>query len=319
MNYCHVNGVEILQGGMNPPPSPWDCIVFDVDGVLVDATVSYPAAILDALHWFTSQVFSGDTSRLGLIGHKDIPRFKAAGGFNDEWNLAYAAALWIAWQALDPKAPSLKSYINAIQQAKGGLKTIHQLLTQAGVDQEVYAHCPKDSIMQLAQEFYGGTDACQELFGFMPRTVKDIGRHHLEHPLVSATQLDPFRAGLGIYTGRSANETLFVLKSFQLETLFPAHLRVTASSGITKPDPAGLNHVIQNLSHQGALFVGDTLDDWQTVLNHRLRWPAIPVFFAGITSGAMGPPSREIFAQAGVDLIAPSTQHLLYWLNSCKN
>ncbi|MDL0141994.1 TIGR01548 family HAD-type hydrolase, partial [Halobacterium salinarum] len=62
-----------------------DAVVLDVDGVLVDVAESYRRAIVEAVE----HVY-GDT-----IERADIQQFKDAGGFNNDWTVTDAAALWV--------------------------------------------------------------------------------------------------------------------------------------------------------------------------------------------------------------------------------
>lgn len=64
---------------MNPPP-PEQCILFDMDGVLVDVSRSYRRAILDTVSHFV-----GRTIEPALV-----QQFKNRGGFNDDWELTHA-------------------------------------------------------------------------------------------------------------------------------------------------------------------------------------------------------------------------------------
>ncbi len=60
-------------------PTLKDLIVFDMDGVLVDVTESYRAAIQDTVKHFTGQ----EPARA------EIQEWKNRGGFNDDWHLSH--------------------------------------------------------------------------------------------------------------------------------------------------------------------------------------------------------------------------------------
>ena len=62
-----------------------DAVVLDVDGVLVDVADSYRRAIVESVEYVY-----GDT-----IEREDIQAFKDAGGFNNDWELTDAAALYV--------------------------------------------------------------------------------------------------------------------------------------------------------------------------------------------------------------------------------
>ncbi len=310
LNHRHDTAIELRQGVAERIPSI-DCVVFDVDGVLVDVSASYPAAIIDALKTYTIQTFPEKTALVQSLGVNDVARFKTAGGFNDEWDLAYAAALWTTWQVFDATAPSLHRYTDALRRTGGGLAAALHVLAQHGAESWMTRHCDRDLVVRLAQEYYAGPDACRALFGYPAQFVTDPGRHKLERPLVPAATLEQFKGHLGLYTGRSDQETDFVLSMFDFADFFPATVRITASSGINKPDPKGLFALLDNLPHTTALFIGDTRDDARTVQNYRDSRPHSEILFAGITGGAMGDDSRDVFISLGADILAGTTQRLL--------
>jgi HAD superfamily hydrolase (TIGR01548 family) len=62
-----------------------DAVVLDIDGVLVDVENSYRRAILESL----DEVYGESIAKAA------IQQFKDAGGFNDDWELTYAAALYL--------------------------------------------------------------------------------------------------------------------------------------------------------------------------------------------------------------------------------
>ena len=62
-----------------------DAVVLDVDGVLVDVADSYRRAIVESV----ARLYDRTVDR------SEIQLFKDAGGFNNDWELTYAAALYV--------------------------------------------------------------------------------------------------------------------------------------------------------------------------------------------------------------------------------
>ncbi len=54
-------------------------IIFDMDGVLVDATDSYRRTIIETVHCFSGR----------MISNGEIQEMKNRGGFNDDWKLSF--------------------------------------------------------------------------------------------------------------------------------------------------------------------------------------------------------------------------------------
>ena len=66
-----------------------DCLLFDMDGVLLDVSQSFRAAIIDTTQFYLKeQLGLEDTGP--LIEADEIELFKFAGGFNDDWDLTNA-------------------------------------------------------------------------------------------------------------------------------------------------------------------------------------------------------------------------------------
>ena len=76
-------------------PTPFNTILFDVDGVLIKtidsfhatdiATVEYVAGTIHGLDWDQRE---GKT----LVTHEDVIAFKQAGGYNNDWDMCYLLA-----------------------------------------------------------------------------------------------------------------------------------------------------------------------------------------------------------------------------------
>lgn len=67
-------------------------LIFDVDGVLVYVGDSYRKAITETVQYYFSDLIGFKLDRY-LMTLKDTQKFKIAGGFNDDWELTYAAVL----------------------------------------------------------------------------------------------------------------------------------------------------------------------------------------------------------------------------------
>lgn len=289
-----------------------DFLIFDMDGVLIDATQSYPEAIAEAiwryldLHHLGSLAFSPDDSAL----------FKQAGGFNDEWDLTYAAALWATWRTMDTDstALSIEEFTNQVRQAGGGITSAQHVIQQNAPSlwESINRTCSQSQCEQLAQECYGGSDACQRLFGFTPQYRIGPGWHRIETALVPASLLARWRGRLAIYTGRNREEADFALEMAGLSPLFPSSLRITTTDRCLKPDPEGIARIYHQHPFERAWYFGDTIDDCRTVKAYRQKHTNEGhVQFVGILEGAMGAQSHEIFSRCQADMTAPLARQVL--------
>ncbi|MFC6730904.1 TIGR01548 family HAD-type hydrolase, partial [Natronoarchaeum mannanilyticum] len=87
-----------------------DAVVLDIDGVLVDVADSYRRAIVESVE----AVYGEAIPRTG------IQQFKDAGGFNNDWELTYAAALYVLADREGYDA-DLAAFTDAIAERGGGL------------------------------------------------------------------------------------------------------------------------------------------------------------------------------------------------------
>jgi len=87
-----------------------DAVVLDIDGVLVDVGDSYRRAIIESVDRVCGKTIDRDT----------VQAFKDAGGFNNDWELTDAAALYVLARreglGMDPDA-----FTDRVAEAGGGL------------------------------------------------------------------------------------------------------------------------------------------------------------------------------------------------------
>jgi phosphoglycolate phosphatase-like HAD superfamily hydrolase len=121
-------------------------------------------------------------------------------------------------------------------------------------------------LTRLAQEAYGGTTACRRLYGFEPVTIRQPGRWRTEVPLLSPEIARAVVSRAGIVTGRSAAEMAlaFELLGWRLPD---EQVAVSNDPAFDKPNPAKLTAILNRMQSRKALFVGDTRDDLELVMN----------------------------------------------------
>src|SRR5262249_23062692 len=122
-------------------------LILDVDGVLLDARPSYHAVAEEAARRVTG------LREVPFDRATEIPAFKAAGNFNDDWETSRAIALLLHLRAKG-EAPPLAQFLAAAQ-GKG----------VRGLFERWPAEIPQPRISRTCSELYGG-DKCRELFGF---------------------------------------------------------------------------------------------------------------------------------------------------------
>ena len=230
-------------------------VIFDVDGVLLDATGSYHAVAEEAARRAIAGLVGEPKAReVPFDRAGEVPAFKAAGHFNDDWEMARGIALLLYLRALGA-APSLQHFLESAQ--GGGVEGLYRGRT---FSDDVHRALDAKAIARACGELYGG-DRCRDLFGFEGHGP---GYWEREAPLADATLLQQVRQRypLALFTGRNPGEARLALELLGLE--IPDELCWVADGRPRKPDPEGLIRLCQALLRDdrgSALFVGDTADD----------------------------------------------------------
>lgn len=224
-----------------------DAIIFDVDGVLLDTSGSYTAAAVEAV--------SVATGSDRFTTH-EASRLKAVKGFNNDWHVAIAGAAWVEFTDRLP----FQVFARKIEQAGGGLAGLRLAVGRALTAKF------ETRLTRLAQESYGGTSACHRLYGFEPETIRQVGRWQTEVPLLAPQLAEPMISRIGIVTGRSRAE---MEQGFQLLGWQPPPEQVAVADdpAFDKTNPVKLVAMLSHMQSRKALFVGDTRDDLELVIN----------------------------------------------------
>ncbi|HWE26045.1 MAG TPA: HAD family hydrolase [Myxococcales bacterium] len=254
-------------------------VIFDVDGVLLDARASYHAVAEEAARRAVSEV-TGERCTAPFDRGREIAAFKAAGRFNDDWEMARGIALLLHLRQRGA-APELQRFLAAAR-GRGVAGLAEALPTIA----PMYA---QERISRLCGALYGGRSHCRELFGFdaeaaMP-DAPARGLWEREEVLADPAVLKEVarRFPVALYTGRNPGEAALALLRCELRV--PERLCWVADGRPRKPDPEGLLWLCNELARPDGevLFVGDTADDRAAAEAARAR--GAPLVYAHV-SGA---------------------------------
>ncbi|MFC1747162.1 HAD family hydrolase [Candidatus Neomarinimicrobiota bacterium] len=228
---------------------PFDAIIFDVDGVLVDTSKSFSYAVVDAVREATgSERFTP----------REVDLLKQIRGFNNDWHVAIAGGAWITFQ----QNREFEAFVTDIDQAGGGLAGLHTVVGEQ-VDNGF-----AEQLTRLSQEAYAGQTACIRLYGFEPETIRVPGRWREEVPLLSEYQMQSLKDRIAILTGRgfAEMELAFEVLGWRL----PSD-RVACSDNpiFDKPNPVKFLGLLGRMMARRALYVGDSRDDYEMVKRAR--------------------------------------------------
>ena len=277
-----------------------DAVVLDIDGVLVDVSASYRRAVVD-----TVERIHG-----GTIDRAAVQQFKEAGGFNNDWELTDAAALYVLARA-EGIDRSVRSFTAAVEGAGGGLSgartVVSEALTPAARERVLAAH-DAEHHRAVFQQLYLGSELYRELEGGEP-TVDAPGYIHDEQVLVEPETLAALDRPLGVLTGRPAAEAEIALDRVGLSV--PAEHRFTMDDPAGgKPDPEALVTLADRLDADRLAFVGDTLDDVRTAVNATTSDDRTYRGVGVLTGGLSGDEGRQKLEAAGASAVLDSVDEL---------
>ncbi len=285
-----------------------DAVVLDVDGVLVDVADSYRRAIVESIEHVYNRT----------IRNADIQAFKDAGGFNNDWELTYAGALYVLATAEGYDA-SIEAYTSAIAEVGGGLEAAEAVIRDrlsARASQRVTDRWDTEQLRDVFQQLYLGSELYRALEGDEP-TLDTEGFIH-DEPVILTPET---RAALlssvdvGILTGRPAAEASIALERVGLDAV-PADHRFTMDDWAEgKPHPRALTTLADRFDAETVVFVGDTLDDVRTAVNAAAVDPDRAYHGVGVlTGGLTGTDGRQKYEAEGATAVLESVNDLPGWL-----
>ncbi|MGM0590367.1 MAG: TIGR01548 family HAD-type hydrolase [Halobacteriota archaeon] len=279
-----------------------DAVVLDIDGVLVDVGDSYRRAIVESVR----RVY-GDT-----IDRETIQRFKDVGGFNNDWELTYAAALYVLADregfGLSPSA-----FTDAVGAEGGGLSGAQAVVSTLAADAEARVREAWDTerLREVFQALYLGSDLYRDIEGGTP-PFESRGYIHDEPVLADPQTVETLveRFDVGVLTGRPAAEATIALDRVGLSV--PDEHRFTMDNWEGgKPDPHALVTLAARFDADTVAFVGDTLDDVRTAVNAASDDPTRHYVGVGVlTGGLTGEDGRRKFEGEGAGAVVESVNDL---------
>jgi HAD superfamily hydrolase (TIGR01548 family) len=285
-----------------------DAVVLDIDGVLLDVADSYRRAIVESVERQYDRT----------IDRPSIQAFKDAGGFNNDWELTYAAALYVLTSDRDHL--SVTEFTDRIAERGGGL-TAAEAVAEAHLspaDHEAVREAwDPDALRETFQALYLGSDLFRELEGGDPPFETD-GYIHDEPVVVDGETLDYLtsRYRVGVLTGRPAAEANIALTRARLAVI-DDHRFTMDDWDEGKPHPHALTTLASTFDAEHVVFVGDTLDDVKTAVNAAESDPTRTYAGVGVlTGGLTGEAGREKFEAAGASAVLDSVNDLPDLLSS---
>ena len=280
-----------------------DTLVLDVDGVLVDVAGSYRRAVVESVE----RVY-GET-----IAQPAIQQFKDAGGFNNDWELTDAAALFVLARR-EGLRMDVDEFTDRVRDLGGGLDAAKEVVGDLPrvAQARVRDQWDRDALRETFQALYLGAELYRELEGGEPPIEAD-GYIHDEPTLVDPETIADLTArfDVGVLTGRPAAEADIALERVGLDV--PEDRRFTMDDWEEgKPHPRALVELAERFDAERVAFAGDTLDDVRTARNADETDETRVYYGIGVlTGGLTGEAGREKFANAGADAVVEDVNELV--------
>ncbi|SFB82464.1 haloacid dehalogenase superfamily, subfamily IA hydrolase, TIGR01548 [Halobiforma haloterrestris] len=292
-----------------------DAVVLDVDGVLVDVADSYRRAILESVEHVYGRT----------IRKEDVQPFKDAGGFNNDWELTYAAALYVLATEEGYDA-SIDEFTDHIAAEGGGLEAAETAVRDgigARATQRVTDRWDRERLRDVFQQLYLGPELYRGLEGGEfddDIDSEDAGFIHDEPVLLEDEARERLLAeyDVGILTGRPEAEAEIALERVGLESEVPLEHRFTMDDWEEgKPHPRALTTLAERFDADAVAFVGDTLDDVRTAVNAAEADPDREYRGVGVlTGGLTGEEGRRKYEREGASAVLTSVNDLPALLES---
>ncbi len=300
-------------------PVPCDTIFFDVDGVLIKTSESFRAADIAVAEYVAGTIFGldwGQREGKSVVTLEDVNAFKQAGGYNNDWDMCYllasiSTARLREWRGTALAQRSSQEWAALSRAANlaghGGSKWVNEIVpASARLDYKL--------IGDLYHEYYWGAAEYPKRFGEAARYLPDApGFVHRETLLFAPdfhTRLhDAGLRRLGMITGRVGPEVDSALERIEAYVGARWWDVVISATQCPKPDPRALQLAIEAVGARGGMYIGDTADDHDLVINYSaIRKPADPAILAVML---VHDDEVAIYQQRGADMIIGKVEDVL--------
>ena len=280
-----------------------DAVVLDIDGVLVDVADSYRRAIIESVERVCDKTIDRDA----------VQSFKDAGGFNNDWELTNAAALYVLARR-EGLGMDVETFTDRVAEGGGGLDAAKEAVGDLPrvAQARVRDQWDTDRLRETFQALYLGEELYRELEGGEP-PISAPGYIHDEPTLVGPETVADLteRFDVGVLTGRPAAEAEIALERVGLDV--PEDRRFTMDDWEEgKPHPRALVELAERFDADRVAFAGDTLDDVRTARNADDEDPSRVYYGIGVlTGGLTGDEGRRKYTEVGADAVVGDVNDLV--------
>lgn len=229
-----------------------DGIIFDIDGVLIDATTSFREVNKITVQYILKNKYNQKIE----VSDEDVKMMKSIPGFNSDWDLSFALTKLLL------KGIPRKDFKDKVNKVSKKIQRSPEYI----------------EIQDVYETFYWGSRIFSKLRQRQAPFIFKQGFVNNEFLLINKNLLKLLsrKYKLGVASGRTKFETLYGFERFKLLNLFPEKYLVTGDDTNQKPDPASLLEAKKRMKVQIPIYIGDTINDVLAAKN-----AGMPCIFVG--------------------------------------
>lgn len=307
------------------------CIIFDIDGTLIDTRESYNKSIKKTVQFLVKYIDVSKENLGKIVSDELIFKFRKSGMFNNDIDTCYALVLSILCGP--PKKSDLLFFIENIAQnaSSKGIKSVENYLkdySESRLKQiKKLLKYPGDVntsiIARVFDEYFYGPQLFKKQHGINSKYYS--GRPLIENDILLAKNStlkkisNLFDMRTGIVSGRSRIAAEYSLKSvFKFFDMKGSVYLEDEKREMGKPNPSALIKSVKSFGVSNAFYVGDSAEDLFMVQRAR-KISNLDIKLIGVcASNARSNQIRSLFVSNGTSLIVKNINELPNILNKVK-
>ena len=307
------------------------CIIFDIDGTLIDTRESYNKTIKKTVQFLVKYIDKSKAGIGNMVSDELIFKFRKSGMFNNDIDTSYAFVQSILCGP--PKKSDLHLFIDNIAEnaSSKGIVSVEKYLkdysqSRLGQIKKLlrYPGSVKTSIVsRVFDEYFYGPQLFKKQHGINPKFYSGKPLIQNDSLLVTSSTLKKisnfFDKKIGIVSGRSRIAAQYSMNSlFEFFDMEGSFYLENEKREMGKPNPLALIKSITKMGVSNAFYVGDSAEDMFMVFKAREESP-LDVQLIGICpSNSRANQIRKLFKENGTSLIAHDVNELPNVLNKVK-
>lgn len=307
------------------------CIIFDIDGTLIDTRESYNKSIKKTVQFLVKYIDVSKENLGKIVSDELIFKFRRSGMFNNDIDTSYALVLSIlcgplkkadllffieniAQNASSKGIKSVENYLKDYSESR--LKQIKKILRYPG-------NVNTSIIARVFDEYFYGPQLFKKQHGTNSKYYSGVPLIENDILLVTNSTLkkisNMFDMRTGIVSGRSRIAAEYSLKSvFKFFDVKGSVYLEDEKREMGKPDPSALIKSINSFGVSNAFYVGDSAEDLFMVQRAR-KISNLDIKLIGVcASNARSNQIRSLFTRNGTSLIVKNINELPNILNKVK-